>query len=86
LRRSLFRRFLKRYNHSGDEDALIHWDAFICEPERLASFTGTRVAVIIDEFQDMKFYIYDMPQALFSEMDSKGRLEWSRGHQSPSHL
>jgi hypothetical protein len=66
--------FLERYDHSDDEDALIHWDAFICEPEQLASFTGTRVAVIIDEFQDLKFYVYDMPQALFSEMDSKGHL------------
>jgi predicted AAA+ superfamily ATPase len=66
--------FLKRYNRHGDEDALIHWDAFICEPEQLASFTGTRVAVIIDEFQDLKFYIYHMSQELFSDMDSKGRL------------
>jgi len=66
--------FLERYNHHGDEDALIHWDAFICEPEQLASYTNIRVAVIIDEFQDLKFYIYDMPQELFSDMDSKGRL------------
>ncbi|MCP4681795.1 MAG: hypothetical protein GY864_05660, partial [Desulfobacterales bacterium] len=54
--------------------ALIHWDAFICVPERLGSHSGTRVAVIIDEFQDMKFYIYDMSQELFSDMNSKGRL------------
>jgi predicted transcriptional regulator len=66
--------FLKRYNRHGEEDALIHWDALIREPEELASFTGTRVAVIIDEFQDLKFYIYHMPQELFSDMDSKGRL------------
>lgn len=66
--------FLSRYNHSGDEDALIHWDAFICEPEELASYTDIRVAVIIDEFQDMKFHIYNMPKQLFSEMDSQGRL------------
>jgi len=63
--------FLKRYNRHGDEDALIHWDAFICEPERLGSHSGTRVAVIIDEFQDMKFYIYNMSPEL---MDSKDRL------------
>jgi len=66
--------FLERYNRHGDEDALIHWDAFICEPEQLASYTDIRVAVIIDEFQDLKFSIYDMPQELFSDMDSKGRL------------
>jgi AAA+ ATPase superfamily predicted ATPase len=67
--------FLERYNHHGDEDALIHWDAFICVPERLGSHSGTKVAVIIDEFQDLKFYIYDMPQALFSDMDAKGLLK-----------
>jgi predicted transcriptional regulator len=66
--------FLKRYNRHGDEDALIHWDAFICEPEQLASFTGIRVAVIIDEFQDMKFYIYHTSSEHFSEMSSKGLL------------
>jgi len=67
-------RFLKRYHRHGNEDARLHWEGFICEPERLASHSGTRVAVIIDEFQDMKFYIYDMSQELFSDMDSKGRL------------
>ena len=52
-------RFIKRYNRFGPEDARLHWEGFISEPERLASHSGTRVAVIIDEFQDMKFYIYD---------------------------
>jgi DNA-binding transcriptional ArsR family regulator len=66
--------FLKRYNRHGDEDALIHWDAFICEPEQLASYTDIRVAVIIDEFQDMKFYIYNLSKELFSKLDFKGRL------------
>ncbi|TGO02717.1 hypothetical protein PN36_20185 [Candidatus Thiomargarita nelsonii] len=64
-------RFLKRYNRHGAEDALLHWDIFIRVPERLGSHSGTRVAVIIDEFQDMKFYIYNMSQEL---MDSKDRL------------
>lgn len=63
--------FLKRYNRHGSEDALIHWDAFIRVPERLGSHSGTRVAVIIDEFQDMKFYIYHMSPELFSDLDSK---------------
>jgi len=64
-------RFLKRYNRHGAEDALLHWDIFIRVPERLGSHSGTRVAVIIDEFQDMKFYIYNMSPEL---MDSKDRL------------
>jgi len=66
--------FLKRYKGTGHEDARLHWEGFICVPERLGSHSGTRVAVIIDEFQDMKFYVYDMPQELFSDLDSKDRL------------
>ena len=62
--------FLERYNRGNDENALHHWDALIREPEELASFTDTRVAVIIDEFQDMQLCIYDMPQEL---MDTKDR-------------
>ncbi|XCN73636.1 MAG: hypothetical protein Q3M24_02460 [Candidatus Electrothrix aestuarii] len=62
--------FLERYNRGNDETALHHWDSFIREPEELASFTDTRVAVIIDEFQDMQLCIYDMPEEL---MDSKDR-------------
>ncbi|MCP4681744.1 MAG: hypothetical protein GY864_05385, partial [Desulfobacterales bacterium] len=64
-------RFLKRYNRHGDEDALLHWDLFLRVPERLGSHSGTRVAVIIDEFQDMKFYIYNMSKKL---LDFKDRL------------
>ncbi|RKZ38319.1 MAG: hypothetical protein DRR00_34355, partial [Candidatus Parabeggiatoa sp. nov. 3] len=67
-------RFMKRYNRHGAEDALIHWDTFIRIPERLGSHSGTRVAVIIDEFQDMKFYIYHTSSEQFSEMNSKGLL------------
>ena len=66
--------FLKRYNRHGSENALLHWDVFIRVPERLGSHSGTRVAVIIDEFQDMKFYVYNMSPELFADMDSKGRL------------
>ena len=66
--------FLKRYQGTGHEDARLHWEGFICEPERLGSHSGTRVAVIIDEFQDMKFYVYDMPQELFSKLDFQERL------------
>jgi predicted AAA+ superfamily ATPase len=71
---SYMKAFLERYNRYGEEDALIHWDGFICVPERLGSHSGTRVAVIIDEFQDMKFYIYNMSKELFSDMDAKGLL------------
>ena len=62
--------FLERYTTHDEEDALIHWDAFIRVPERLGSHSGTRVAVIIDEFQDMQLSVYNMPKEL---MDSKDR-------------
>ncbi|MCI5145966.1 MAG: hypothetical protein D3923_10655, partial [Candidatus Electrothrix sp. AR3] len=64
--------FLERYTAHDEEDALIHWDAFICVPERLGSHSGTRVAVIIDEFQDMQLCVYNMPKEL---MDSKDRSD-----------
>lgn len=64
--------FLERYTTHDEEDALIHWDAFIRVPERLGSHSGTRVAVIIDEFQDMQFCVYNMPKEL---MDSKDRSD-----------
>ncbi len=54
--------FLTRYERNTHEDARNHWDAFICDPEQLASRSGTRVAVIIDEFQDMKFYVRDIDE------------------------
>ncbi|WP_446012025.1 hypothetical protein [Candidatus Electrothrix sp.] len=65
-------RFVRRYNRHGDEEALIHWEAFIRVPERLGSHSGTRVAVIIDEFQDMQSCVYDMPKEL---MDAKDRSD-----------
>ena len=59
--------FLQRYEGNTYEDARNHWDAFIRVPERLGSLSGTRVAVIIDEFQDMKFYIYDLDKVTFDK-------------------
>jgi predicted AAA+ superfamily ATPase len=74
IAQKMIRDFLRRYEEGGHEDAGNHWDSFICVPEMLASFSGIRVAVIIDEFQDMKFFVYDMSEGLFSEMGAKGML------------
>jgi predicted transcriptional regulator len=52
-------RFIKRYEESDWQDARNHWEAMIKVPEFLGARLGIHVAVIIDEFQDMKFYIYD---------------------------
>jgi predicted transcriptional regulator len=55
--------FLAMYNHPNYlDDARNHWDAFVTTPELLASISGTRVAVIIDEFQDMKFYVHNIDE------------------------
>ena len=53
------KQFLERYNTSDHEDSRNHWDEFIKVPEKVAAHSGIRVAIIIDEFQDMKFYVYD---------------------------
>ncbi|OQY60369.1 MAG: hypothetical protein B6245_01830 [Desulfobacteraceae bacterium 4572_88] len=60
LAKEFIREFLKRYEDNTYNDARNQWDAFVCVPEDLASFSGIRVAVIIDEFQDMKFYVHDV--------------------------
>ncbi len=74
LAQEMIQYFLKRYEESGHEDARSHWEAFICLPETLASHSGTRVAVIIDEFQDMKFYVYECSHELFMKMKREGVL------------
>ncbi|MDM8538631.1 hypothetical protein QUF70_17895, partial [Desulfobacterales bacterium HSG17] len=60
--------FIQRFlNHHENRfySARYNWENFICLPEQLASLSGTRVAVIIDEFQDMKFYVHDVsPESL----------------------
>jgi hypothetical protein len=67
IAQELMQGFLKRYNQHGHEDTRNHWDDFIKVPEDIASFSGTRVAIIIDEFQDMKFYVYDQDEKTLDE-------------------
>ncbi len=59
LAKEFIQGFLKRYYNTKYDDTRNQWDDFICYPEDLASFSGIRVAVIIDEFQDMKFYVHN---------------------------
>ena len=65
--------FMERYNENTHKDARNHWEDFITEPERLASYSGTRVAIIIDEFQDMKFYVYDCSNDWLKEWMDKNK-------------
>ena len=64
IAQDFIRNFLQEYycEPRKDYNARIHWENFVGIPEQLASFSGTRVAVIIDEFQDMKFYIHNVDE------------------------
>ncbi len=66
--------FLRRYSKE-DYSARVHWEGFICIPERLASYSGTRVAVIIDEFQDMKFYVHDVDEQYVEQLRTRRQTE-----------
>ncbi|MCP4400491.1 MAG: hypothetical protein GY801_24710 [bacterium] len=70
LAKEFIQAFLTRYQRNSYEDARNHWDAFIRAPERLGSYSGTRVAVIIDEFQDMKFYIHHISRQRLDEIQA----------------
>ncbi|MCP4694492.1 MAG: hypothetical protein GY859_41065 [Desulfobacterales bacterium] len=71
--------FIERYNAESSEQARIHWEDFIGVPERLGSHSGTRVAVIIDEFQDMKFFVHNVSAEKFEDMKAQGLLTPERG-------
>ncbi len=71
--------FLERYQRCGYEGARNHWDNFISVPERLGSRSGTRVAVIIDEFQDMKFCVHNVSAEKLEDMKAQGLLAPDRG-------
>ncbi|KPA17243.1 ATPase domain protein, prokaryote domain protein [Candidatus Magnetomorum sp. HK-1] len=74
LTKTYIQNFLNQFENSDFNDYRNQWDAFIYVPEDLASLTGTRVAVIIDEFQDMKFTVFNISQDRFLEMKAKGLL------------
>ncbi len=74
LAQEFIQSFLARYERNTSDDARNHWENFIYVPEQLGSFSGTRVAVIIDEFQDMKFFVYDTSKEHFLDMNAKGLL------------
>ncbi len=73
LAKKFIENFLEDYYEDRPfDDTRNQWDAFVRTPERLASYSGIRVAVIIDEFQDMKFYVHDV------ESDSLERIRQKR--------
>ncbi|MCP4108860.1 MAG: hypothetical protein GY749_25505, partial [Desulfobacteraceae bacterium] len=63
--------FLGRYQDTRYNDTSNQWDDFIKAPEDIASYSGTRVAVIIDEFQDMKFYVHNVDEQYLEQIREK---------------
>jgi predicted transcriptional regulator len=62
LTKEFIKEFLERYQDTRYNDTRNQWDGFVRTPERLGSYSGIRVAVIIDEFQDMKFYVHNVDE------------------------
>lgn len=79
LAQEFIRDFIRRYYGNDHEDARNHWDAFIKEPENLAAYSGTRVAVIIDEFQDMKLYIFDVSEDYLEKLKNEKKIALGYG-------
>jgi len=71
--------FLERYSNNNHEDARNHWDEFIKVPEKVAVRSGIRVAIIIDEFQDMKFYVYDVSEEYLIQVQKENQGKPSYG-------
>lgn len=59
IQEDFIKRFLTRYKARDWRDSRNHWQAAIRIPENLGSLLGINFAIIIDEFQDLKHYIYD---------------------------
>ena len=60
--KELIKDFLTMYQDKSDDDDRNQWDALVTIPEILASHSDTRVAIIIDEFQDMKFFVHNVDE------------------------
>ncbi|MCP4352970.1 MAG: hypothetical protein GY795_46560, partial [Desulfobacterales bacterium] len=75
LAKEFIEAFLRRYDNERYDDTRNQWEDFICVPEQLGSYSGIRVAVIIDEFQDMKFYIHDTDEHSLKEIKKERRLD-----------
>jgi predicted DNA-binding protein YlxM (UPF0122 family) len=63
--------FIETNHYDSD---INHWAHVIRLPELVASSSDTYAAIIIDEFQEMKFMAYDMSNSLFHEFKAKRQL------------
>ncbi|MCP4349606.1 MAG: hypothetical protein GY795_29345, partial [Desulfobacterales bacterium] len=75
LAKGFIEEFLTLYNDEHYDSPRNQWDGFVKVPEDLASYSGIRVAVIIDEFQDMKFYVHDVGKEFVKQIREERTLK-----------
>jgi predicted transcriptional regulator len=68
------RNFITFFETNHYDSDILHWANVICLPEQVSRYSNTYAAIIIDEFQEMKFAAYDMPNSLFHEFKAKRQL------------
>jgi hypothetical protein len=78
MAQDMMKRFIKQFDSETDEHAMRHWVNFITLPQQLARFSTTRVAIIIDEFQEMKYSVTDKKLGTVNLTDTYRRMSQSR--------
>jgi predicted transcriptional regulator len=66
--------FISFFETNHYDSDINYWKHVVRLPELVASSSDTYAAIIIDEFQEMKFMAYDMSNSLFHEFKTKGQL------------
>lgn len=61
IKEDFIHHFLTRYQTQDWKDARSHWQAAIRIPENIGSMLRIKLAIIIDEFQDLKHSVYNEP-------------------------
>ena len=69
-----FQNFINYFESNQNDSCINNWRHVVRLPELIAGSSDTYAAIIIDEFQEMKFTAYDMPNTLFNEFKAKGQL------------
>jgi hypothetical protein len=67
-------KFLTFFETNQYDSDINQWANVIRIPEQVARYSNTFVAIIIDEFQEMKKIAYDMPNTVFNEFNAKRQL------------
>ncbi|ETR69574.1 MAG: hypothetical protein OMM_03850 [Candidatus Magnetoglobus multicellularis str. Araruama] len=68
------RAFLTQYEAHNYDGDIPHWTNLIRMPEQVARYSDTYVAIIIDEFQEMKYLTYETSNTKLLEYKASGLL------------